>query len=307
VTNKLAVALVVAMTSLPGTALGAEMGFSIYPLGSTAFSAGVTPPPGFYVTPAVGYYSGKISGNVPIGGRLAVDLDVKFFSPALNILYVSPVEILGGYFGVSTNVPIGHVGLDAQAFVGPFSASRSVSGWGMGDMSMKTQLGWTSGSFSHTVYVMGWLPTGRYQTGFNPNIGLNRPAVDVGWGFTWLETNTQLEFSSNFGMTFNAINTATDYKTGNEFHAEWAIGKKFTPELTIGAVGYVYQQVTGDSGSGAVLGSFKGQSFGVGPGISYVTMLGGHVAIFNARYYHEFDVQRRFQGSMSFLTATVRF
>jgi hypothetical protein len=31
--------------------------------------------------------------------------------------------------------------------------------------------------------------------------------------------------------------------------------------------GYVYQQVTGDSGAGAKLGDFKGRSVGIGPQI----------------------------------------
>lgn len=285
----------------------AEMGFSIYPLGSMAFEAGAVPPPGLYVTTAVGYYTGNIGGNLPIGGVVAVDAKAKVFSSSLNILYVPQKEVLGGRLGFSVNAPSGHMNLDAQAVIGPLDVSRSVSGWGFGDTSLKAQLGWTHGSFNHMVYVMGVLPTGKYQPGFYPDIGLNRPAVDVGWGFTWLDTKLNLEFSAVLGVTFNAVNTATDYKTGDEFHAEWAIGKKLSQQLTVGAVGYVYKQLTGDSGSGARLGPFKGQTFGVGPGLTYTTKIGDHIAIFSVRHYHEFAVERRFGGGLSLASATLRF
>lgn len=40
--------------------------------------------------------------------------------------------------------------------------------------------------------------------------------------------------------------------------------------LSVGANGYVYEQITGDSGSGAKLGDLKGRSIGVGPVLGYV-------------------------------------
>jgi len=285
----------------------AELGFSVYPLGSMAFEAGTVPPAGLYVTTALGYYTGTISGNVPIGGVIAVDAKAKMFVPTLNILYVSQKEVLGGRIGISVNAPSGHTNLAAQAVMGQEGVSRDVSGWGFGDTSIKAQLGWTHGNFNHMVYVMGVLPTGKYQRGFYPDVGLNRPAVDVGWGFTWLDTKLNLEFSAVLGFTFNAVNTATDYKTGDEFHAEWSLGKKLSQQLTVGVVGYVYKQLTGDSGSGARLGPFKGQTFGVGPGLTYTTKVGDHVAIFGVRHYQEFAVERRFGGNLSIASATLRF
>ena len=45
-----------------------EYTFSSYGLGGTAFGAGVTPPPGTYVSTATIYYRGKISGSIDIGG-----------------------------------------------------------------------------------------------------------------------------------------------------------------------------------------------------------------------------------------------
>jgi hypothetical protein len=62
-------------------------------------------------------------------------------------------------------------------------------------------------------------------------------------------------------------NYATQYQTGDEFHAEWAIGYKFDNGLVLGVVGYDYRQLTGDSGSGAILGPFESSGDAVGGGL----------------------------------------
>jgi len=59
-------------------------------------------------------------------------------------------------------------------------------------------------------------------------------------------------------------NTATNYKTGDEFHFEWAIGREIATGFVLGIVGYDYRQITGDTGSGATLGPFKGRVDAVG-------------------------------------------
>ena len=71
------------------------------------------------------------------------------------------------------------------------------------------------------------------------------------------------------GITFNGENPATDYRTGTELHVEWAASKYLTKDLSVGLVGYHYQQITGDSGSGAVLGAFEGRVTALGGTIGY--------------------------------------
>jgi hypothetical protein len=45
-----------------------EYAFSTYGLGGAAFGAGVTPPPGTYVTEATSFYSANIGATVSFGG-----------------------------------------------------------------------------------------------------------------------------------------------------------------------------------------------------------------------------------------------
>lgn len=289
-------------------AQAAETGLSTYGLGGTAFGAGMTPPPGTYVTTAVAYYSGNIEGNVTIG-RQAVDIGLKvnFLSVGLNGLYVPETKILGGQFGVSVTVPVGFVDIDARASIGPLTGQRSADGPGLGDIVPKLQLGWQHGAFAHTIYVQGVAPTGRYEPRFAANIGLNRPSIDTGWAFTWTDTSRKLQINGSLGVSFNFENDETNYKSGDEFHFEWAIGHEFAPGVILGIVGYDYRQLTGDSGSGALLGSFKGSVDAVGLGLSYTTLVGGTPFILNARHYQEYGGERHFEGSMSIATATVRF
>lgn len=285
----------------------AEFGFSIYPVGTLTFGAGATPPEGLYVTQIAAYYQGSVGGSATLGRVTAIDLNAKFFTSATNFLYVPEAKLFGGNLGFSLTLPVGYLDLTAQALIGSLGGSRTVRGGGLGDIMMRGQLGWTYGAFSHTLYVTGWLPTGRYDPTFAPNIGLNRPAADLTWGFSYLEPTTMLEFSAAAGVTFNARNTATDYQTGLEGHLEWAIGKKIGQQLTLGVAGYHYRQLTGDSGSGAILGSFMGRNNGIGPGLTYITQIGGHLAILNLRHYWEYEAVRHFGGALSTASVTVRF
>ena len=67
-------------------------------------------------------------------------------------------------------------------------------------MNLQFQLGWDGESFSHTVYLLGVIPTGRYDTGFTPIIGLNWPSIEVGWGFTYFDKNSKLQLQRRRGL-----------------------------------------------------------------------------------------------------------
>jgi hypothetical protein len=285
-----------------------EYGFSTYGLGGAAFGAGATPPPGTYVTNVTGSYRGDIGGALQFGNvTLNAGAKVNIVTDGLNILYVPERKILGGSLGLSATVPVGHMDLKATLGAGPFDATREISGWGLGDIVSKIQLGWQNGALSHTFYVQAVAPTGRYGVGFVPIIGLNRPGVDTGWAFTYTDAMSKLQFNGTAGFTFNFENDETQYKSGDEFHFEWAVGREFSPGLVVGLVGYDYRQITGDSGSGAHFGSFKGQVDAIGPGVSYTTLVNATPVIINLRHYQEFNADHRWEGGTTVLSTTVRF
>jgi len=303
-----ALALTCGLFASAPSSYAAEYAFTSYPLGTLAFGAGITPPPGTYVTNAMSFYSGNICGNFDFGGRtFNAGVKADIFLDSTNILLVPQGKLLDGYFGASVTVPAGWVKYDASASGVRGTITSETSGGGWGDMNLQFQLGWDGESFSHTVYLLGVIPTGRYDTGFTPIIGLNRPSIEVGWGFTYFDKNSKLQFNGAVGFMTSMENDATQYQTGNELHAQWAIGYKFDNGLLLGAVGYDYRQLTGDSGPGALLGPFESLGDAVGPGLSYSTLIGELPVVINVRDYEQYNWKNFFHGNAAIASFTAVF
>jgi hypothetical protein len=235
-----------------------------------------------------GFYEAKIQGAVTLGGvTLNVGSKVDFFQAALNGLYVPNRTVLDGHLGLSVTVPVGHVDMKADVTAGGITAERQTSGWGLGDITTRLQLGWQEGDFAHTAYVQAVAPSGRYKVGFEPDIGLNRPGIDTGWAFTWTEKTSKLQFNGALGVTFNFENEATDYQSGTDFHFEWAVGREIC--------------------TGAFLGPFEGSVDAIGGGIAYTTLIDKTPLILDLRHYEEFNAVRRWDGNNTIFSGTVRF
>ena len=67
------------------------------------------------------------------------------------------------------------------------------------------------------------------------------------------------------GFTYNFENPDTNYQNGIDMHLDWGASKFLTKQLQVGLVGYVYDQISDDSGSGNQVGSFESRVIGVGP------------------------------------------
>lgn len=83
-------------------------------------------------------------------------------------------------------------------------------------------VGWHSGNWHWQTGIMVNVPIGDYKGGSLSNVSFNRWAADVNAALTWLDPATWLDLSVAAGFTFNGENPATDYRTGTEFHVEWA-------------------------------------------------------------------------------------
>jgi hypothetical protein len=75
----------------------------------------------------------------------------------------------------------------------------------------------------------------------------------------------------------------------------------------IGANAFYYQQITGDSGSGARLGDFEGMTLGVGPVLSYVRPIGNAQLLAEVKWLPELDVDRRLKGDYVWFKLGVAF
>ena len=244
-----------------------EGAFGVYLLGARGPAAGFTPPPGVYFQDDTYFYSGKISGgkSLPTGGLLVANVSAQSWFNLPTTLWVTPAKILGGDLAFSATIPtFGAPRVNAGLLVnsprfGPIGVNVIDDKTNLSDFQVGSFLGWHSGNFHWQLGVSGVIPSGSYVAGQLSNASLNRPAIDTFGTLTWLDPATGWDLSAAVGVTFNQRNTATDYQSGDEFHLEWAATKYLTKEFTLGLVGYYYQQLTADTGTGATLGAFEGR------------------------------------------------
>jgi len=291
----------------------AEGAVGFYLLGSTTTNAGILPPPGTYVIDYNYFYSGStdFSVDIDIAGLIldgGVDANAYFNIPAP--LWVAPGKALGGNIGFLMLVPIGRKDVQAGAsLTGPAGGVIGTNLKGeetkFGDLVPGMMMGWHHGNWHFKTHTLVNVPVGFWEKGNLANIGFNRWAIDNAAAFTWLDPKIGLELSAMAGFTYNFENPTTDYKTGNEFHLEYAAVQNFSKRFALGVNGYYYDQVTGDSGSGARLGSFKGRVAAIGPVMNLNFQVAKIPVSANLKYFREFDVEKRLEGDAGYLSLTM--
>jgi hypothetical protein len=300
-----AVALLAGVTGLASVlqSHAAERATGVYLLGFRGPMAGYTPPPGIFLQNDVYFYSGsaEASRSLPFGGQLIADVEATAILELPTGVWVTEADIFGGNLAFSVTLPIGSQDIDAS--IGPLAVSDGI--FTVGDPFITTFVGWHAGNFHWQLGVGVNTPVGDYQKGEIANIAFNRWAADLFGTATWLDPTIGLDVSGAMGFTFNGENPTTNYQTGTEFHLEGAIVQNFSPQFSIGAVGYYYNQITGDSGSGAVLGDFKGEVVALGATMGFNFQIGVLPVSTRLKYFHEFDATNRLEGDAGYITVAI--
>jgi hypothetical protein len=105
----------------------------------------------------------------------------------------------------------------------------------------------------------------------------------------------------------NTENHDTNYKTGAEFHLDFAVNQFLSKTFAVGVRGYYYDQVSGDSGSGALLGGFKSEAFGLGPGFVWIPKSAGGKLTVLAKWMHDVHAENRFKNDYVTLSVAWKF
>jgi hypothetical protein len=309
-------------------ARAAENAAGIYLLGIKTSMAGFVPPPGTYVTDINYYYSGDASGAAAVGvalrrtGNLTVEADIDLTGNVyINLpiaLWIAPQKVLGGNVGFGVMVPSGwkdvNVDIDALAALTLPNGTTIQRGrhfdfedssTKFGDPVLNALIGWHDGNWHWNVGALLNVPIGPWDTESISNIAFHRWALDTSSSVTYLDAKRGHEVSVTAGFTFNGENPDTDYRTGTEFHVEWALMQHVSKTFAFGLAGYHYQQITGDSGAGARLGGFEGRVTALGPDVTYTFMCGKIPISTELKYFREFDVENRLTGDAGFLTISM--
>ncbi len=237
---------------------------------------------------------------------LVADIDAKAVIDLSTATWITPYKVLGGNVGVSMTVPLGwqdiSAGVSFNTPLGPpITHTASDNRTEIGDLLFGGLIGWHEGNFHWNLAALVNTPTGNWEDRI-ANLSFNRWALDTSASGTWLDPKLGIDLSGSVGATFNGDNPITDYNTGTEFHLELAATRMFSNGLSIGVMGYHYQELTGDSGEGARLGAFKGRVSAIGPVIGYSFKCDNTDVTTRLKWLHEFDAENRLEGNATLLT-----
>lgn len=247
--------------------------------------------------------------NVTLNANLKANGDLELFIPS----YVFATPVLGGQLAVQMATIVGRTSASINgtlsASLPPFSLLRTDSigdsVTGFGDLYPQASLKWNFGVNNFMTYITGDIPVGAYSSRRLANLGLGHGAIDGGVGYTYFNPATGQEFSTVTGLTYNLTNPVTNYQSGVDWHLDWGASQFVSKQVHIGLVGYVYQQLTADSGQAPILGDFKSRVLGVGPQIGFIFPVGNMQGYLNFKGYKEFAAENRPEGWNAWVTFSI--
>jgi hypothetical protein len=257
---------------------------------------------------------GNIPANLTANVSANVNANVNLGFVAGTYTFATPVlggqasaSMLAAYGSNSTSLAGSLTGALTVPGVGslPFSRFDSINSEiiGFGDLVPQFALRWNAGVNNFMTYVTADLPVGMYQSTRLANLGIGHWALDAGGGYTYFNPQTGHEFSGVLGFTYNFVDPSTQYQNGVDMHFDWGASQFLTKQVQVGLVGYLYQEIGCDSGSGDRVGCFQSRVIGVGPQFGYIFPVGDKMqGYLNLKAYGEFDNANRPAGWNLWLT-----
>jgi hypothetical protein len=266
-----------------------------YPPGIHGLNAATLPPPGVYLRDYnLFYFSDRLNdghGN-PTG---PANFDAFTYANVIRPIWITKLNILGGYLGTDIVIPL----VDRHLTSGAFSDST----FGLGDIFPEVTMSWHPKAFDICAGVGEWMPTGESAPRPTTKPGLDYWATMFTLGATWYMDNAKTWSLS--ALNRYEINTQQGFShttTGDAWTVEWGLAKALNKTVSIGPVGYYQAKVTDDYGDhplpdnrvlavgGEVMLSFRPQKF-------YVSV----------RYNYEVLAENRAQGQSVALVLTKGF
>ena len=175
----------------------------------------------------------------------------------------------------------------------------------LGDLIVSPALiAWGAGSLRTVAALEVVLPTGQYDKNAVLNTGKHYYTVRPIFGVSWFPV-AGLEMSAKITYSFNSMNTATDYHSGQLFHIDYGASYAVTAKARVGIAGYFVKQTTDDTRYGASVNGdgFRGQVFAIGPGFLYQFAKGS----LDVRVVKELFVRNRPSGEAVWARAVIPF
>ncbi len=284
----------------PGTHAGEGASSNYFPGTYGDYAVATAPEPGWIYANYNLFYSAEVDTAV-LQGRTNAGLDTFAYINMSAGLFAFEKPVLGGRFAVGAFVPLGYVELEADVAGSITSVSVDDSETALGDiLLLPASFYCNKNNWHFNLYEMLTTPTGDYDVDNVVNLGRNYWSFDTVFALTNLNMDTGREYSLVTGFMINQKNDDTDYETGNELHIDAMFNQFFSETFALGLHGYYHEQVEGDSGSGAILGDFKGDSYGIGPSVLWVPG-GGRFSV-SASWLHDLDATNKLESDYAVVT-----
>ena len=266
----------------------------------------------WFLKPMYLNYRGSFSAQLPTAAGIAGDMDATTNTVALAGGYTFGQTILGGaHYTFAAALPYTWVDVSGNVVTpgGIKRVQNRVSGFG--DLTvLPVMLAWKLGDWQIDAILPIYAPMGSYEKGRLGNTGLNYWTFDPIVGAVYSHKASGFNAMLHAGYAMNTENTGTNYHSGSLLHLEGVI-QQFLPVgpgfLTLGAEGFYFYQVTGDSGAGASLGDFKGMTAGLGPVLGYILPLGQQALSVELKWLAEVDAKNRLEGDYLWLKVVYKF
>jgi hypothetical protein len=301
---------------LPGLVFAGEGGTTHVVPGANATLIDLVPAaPGTFFKPMYMNYSGSASASIPTAAGLASNLDADADTFVLGGGYTFDQTVLGGaHYTVGALLPYSWLDITANVQLpngGSVALHSKVDGFG--DLILvPVMLAWkTSDNWQVDALMPVYAPIGSYKEGRLGNPGLNYWTFDPTVGVAYLNKQSGFNAMIHGGYAMNTENSDTDYQSGSVLHFDAAI-QQILPVgsglLTLGAEGFYFDQITGDSESGAILGDFKGKTAGLGPVLGYIQPLSKTESlVFELKWLAEMDTKNRLEGDYIWLKGVYKY
>ena len=267
---------------------------------------------GWSVKPMYLHYNGSVSAQIPTAAGLAQNMNATADTVVFGGGYTFEPTVLGGaHYSIIAFLPYTWLDVSANVQTAGRTVRRHNNVSGFGDLTVvPVALAWKIGDWQIDALLPVYAPTGNYQQGRLGNPGLNYWTFDPMMGVVYSNKKVGFNAMLHVGYVINTENPDTNYQSGSLLHFDAAIqqvlpvGPGF---LTLGVEGFYFKQVTGDSGSGAVLGNFEGMTAGVGPVLGCILPLGTQSLAAELKWLPEMDTKNRLKGDYIWLKMVYKF
>jgi len=258
-------------------------------------------------------YQGDVSAAriLPVGGLATGGLSASSDAVSIGGFYTFENKILGSYYSIGAFAAYVWMDIDANVVSSKVAGWRSDHNDGFGDiLLLPAIMAWKLDCWQLSAIMSVYAPTGQYDAGRLANLGLNHWTFDPTFGAAYTNEKSGFNFATYAGFSFSTENNATNYKNGVVFHLDTSVqqllplGPGF---LGLGLEAFYREQITGDSGRGAMLGDFEDRTVGLGPVLSYVLPVHDSNLVAEVRWLTQVDAHNMLKGDYFWFKLVYQF